>query len=211
MVDAVRCAIEVQNGLIERNAGLPPERRIEFRVGIHLGDVVEEADGDLMGDGVNIEARLESICEPGGVCLSSAAYEQVRDKLKYEFVDIGEKHLKNIARPVRAYAVTPAAIVAAAKSGAAVPSPAPKGRGVSARSGAILAGLVVAVLAAGAYAWHAGFAPRRSSSRAATPLAAGDEVSAVSGQAANFELARSNFGGFAPEIVLVCRRPEGHA
>src|SRR5271169_5258287 len=65
VVDAVRCAIEVQNGLVERNAGLPPERRIELRVGIHLGDVVEEADGDLMGDGVNIAARLESICEPG--------------------------------------------------------------------------------------------------------------------------------------------------
>ena len=65
MVDAVRCAIEVQNGLIERNAGVPPERRIEFRVGIHLGDVVEESDGDLMGDGVNIAARLESICQAG--------------------------------------------------------------------------------------------------------------------------------------------------
>ena len=65
VVDAVRCAIEVQNGMVERNAGLPPERRIEFRVGIHLGDVVEEADGDLMGDGVNIAARLEGICEPG--------------------------------------------------------------------------------------------------------------------------------------------------
>ena len=68
MVDAVRCAIEVQNGLVERNAGLPPERRIEFRVGIHLGDVVEESDGDLMGDG--IAARLESIAKPGAICLS---------------------------------------------------------------------------------------------------------------------------------------------
>ena len=73
VVDAVRCAIEVQSGLAERNAGLPPEKRIEYRVGIHLGDVVEEADGDLMGDGVNIAARLESICEPGGVCLSEDA------------------------------------------------------------------------------------------------------------------------------------------
>jgi adenylate cyclase len=70
VVDAVRCAIEVQNGMVERNAGVPPERRIEFRVGIHLGDVVEESDGDLMGDGVNIAARLESIAEPGGICLS---------------------------------------------------------------------------------------------------------------------------------------------
>ena len=74
VVDAVRCAIEVQNGMIERNAGLPPERRIEFRIGIHLGDVVEEADGDLMGDGVNIAARLEGIAKPGAICLSEDAY-----------------------------------------------------------------------------------------------------------------------------------------
>ena len=78
VVDAVRCAIEVQNGLIERNAGLPPERRIEFRVGIHLGDVVEETDGDLMGDGVNIAARLEGIAEPGAICLSEHAYGRLR-------------------------------------------------------------------------------------------------------------------------------------
>ena len=105
VVDAVRCAIEVQNGMVERNAGLPPERRIEFRVGIHLGDVVEESDGDLMGDGVNIAARLEGIADPNGVCLSSAAYEQVRDKLRENFVDLGHKELKNIARPVQAYAL----------------------------------------------------------------------------------------------------------
>jgi TolB-like protein/class 3 adenylate cyclase/cytochrome c-type biogenesis protein CcmH/NrfG len=105
VVDAVRCAIEMQNGMIERNAGLPPERRIEFRVGIHLGDVVEESDGDLMGDGVNIAARLEGIAEPGGICLSEDAYRQVRDRLPEEFIDLGEKDLKNIARPLRAYAV----------------------------------------------------------------------------------------------------------
>src|ERR1700728_119925 len=103
VVDAVRCAIELQNGMIERNTGLPPERRIDFRVGIHLGDVVEESDGDLMGDGVNIAARLEGIAEPGGICLSYAAYEQVRDKLTEEFSDLGEQSLKNIARPVRVY------------------------------------------------------------------------------------------------------------
>jgi adenylate cyclase len=76
VVDAVRCAIEVQQGLIERNAGLPPERRIEFRVGIHLGDVVEETDGDLMGDGVNIAARLEGIANPGAIYRSEDAYRQ---------------------------------------------------------------------------------------------------------------------------------------
>jgi TolB-like protein/class 3 adenylate cyclase/Flp pilus assembly protein TadD len=105
VVDAVRCAIEVQNGMVERNTGLPPERRIEFRVGIHLGDVVEETDGDLMGDGVNIAARLESIAEPGGICLSNAAYEQVRGKLGEAFVDLGDKALKNIALPVRVFAI----------------------------------------------------------------------------------------------------------
>jgi adenylate cyclase len=80
-------------------------RRIEFRVGIHLGDVVEEADGDLMGDGVNIAARLEGVAEPGAICLSEDAYRQVRDKIKETFTDLGEKELKNISRPVRVFAV----------------------------------------------------------------------------------------------------------
>jgi len=105
VVDAVRCAIEVQNGLVERNAGLPPDRRIEFRVGIHVGDIVEEADGDLMGDGVNIAARLQGLADPGGVCLSEDAYRQVRDRIGEGFVDLGEKALKNIARPMRVYAL----------------------------------------------------------------------------------------------------------
>jgi class 3 adenylate cyclase len=83
VVDAVQCAIEVQNGMAERNAGLPPERRIEFRVGIHLGDVVEESDGDLMGDGVNIAARLEGIAVPGAIYLSEDAYRQVRGGSPY--------------------------------------------------------------------------------------------------------------------------------
>jgi TolB-like protein/class 3 adenylate cyclase len=105
VVEAVRSAIEVQNRLAARNAGLPADERIEVRVGINLGDVVEEADGDLMGDGINIAARLEGFAEPGGICLSGAAYEQVRDRLKETFVDLGEKVLKNIARPVRVYAL----------------------------------------------------------------------------------------------------------
>ena len=113
VVEAVRCAMEVRSGLAERNAGLPADKRIEARVGIHLGDVVEETDGDLMGDGVNVAARLEGICEPGCVCLSAAAYEQVRDKLHVTFVDLGEKSLKNIGRPVRAY------MLRAAEDGAA--------------------------------------------------------------------------------------------
>src|SRR5208283_2905794 len=89
VVDAVRCAIEVQSAMAERNSGVPLEKRIEFRVGVHLGDVVEEADGDLMGDGVNIAARIEGVCGPGGVCMSGAAYEQVRDRVKENCVDLG--------------------------------------------------------------------------------------------------------------------------
>ena len=104
-VDAARFATELQSAMVERNAGVPGDRRIEFRVGIHLGDVVEEADGDLMGDGVNIAARLEGIAEPGGICLSEDVYRQVRDKLKEEFVDLGDHSLKNIARPVRVHAI----------------------------------------------------------------------------------------------------------
>jgi adenylate cyclase len=105
VVDAVRCAIEVQSGMIERNAGLPPERRIEFRVGIHLGDVVEESDGDLMGDGVNIAARLEGIAKPGAICLSEDAYRQVKARLDLAVIDLGPTQLKNIAEPVRVYSL----------------------------------------------------------------------------------------------------------
>jgi adenylate cyclase len=105
VVDAVRCAIEVQTGLIERNAGVPPEKRIEYRVGIHLGDVVEESDGDLMGDGVNIAARLEGIAKPGAICLSEDAYRQVKGRLEMSVSDLGQTQLKNIAEPVRVYSV----------------------------------------------------------------------------------------------------------
>src|ERR1700733_12197384 len=105
VVDAVRCAIEVQTGLIDRNAGVQPERRIEFRVGIHLGDVVEESDGDLMGDGVNIAARLEGIAAPGAICLSEDAYRQVKGRLDLAVSDLGPTQLRNIAEPVRVYAM----------------------------------------------------------------------------------------------------------
>jgi|SRR5271166_1364676 len=105
VVDAVRCAIEMQNGLVERNAGLPPDRRIEFRVGVHLGDVVEENDGDLMGDGVNIAARLEGIAKPGAIALSEDAYRQVKGRLDLSISDLGPKELKNIADPIRVYSI----------------------------------------------------------------------------------------------------------
>src|ERR1700681_4859985 len=105
VVEAVRCAIIVQNAMIERNADVAPERRIELRIGIHLGDVVEESDGDLMGDGVNIAARLEGIAKPGAICLSEDAYRQVSGRLDMEVTDLGPTHLKNIAEPVRVYSI----------------------------------------------------------------------------------------------------------
>ena len=105
VVDAVRCAIEVQNGMVERNAGVAEDRRIEFRVGVHLGDIVEEADGDLMGDGVNIAARIEGIAKPGAICLSEQAYWQVKGRLDLAVSDLGPTQLKNIAEPIRVYSL----------------------------------------------------------------------------------------------------------
>ena len=105
VVDAVRCAIEVQRAMVERNAGVAPDKRIEFRIGIHLGDVVEEADGDLMGDGVNIAARIEGIANPGAICLSEQAYWQVKGRLDLAVSDLGPTQLKNIAEPVRVYSL----------------------------------------------------------------------------------------------------------
>ena len=127
VVDAVRCAIEVQNGMVERNAGLPPERRIEFRVGIHLGDVVEEADGDLMGDGVNIAARLEGIANPGAICLSEDAYRQVSGRLDMAVADLGLTQLKNIERPIRVYSLQVGVPAQAKPSAEAKPSEKPPG------------------------------------------------------------------------------------
>jgi adenylate cyclase len=104
VLGAVRCAVEVQRGMVERNTEVPDEKRIEFRVGINLGDVIVE-DGDIHGDGVNAAARLEAIAEPGGICVSASAIEQVRDKIDITFADLGEQHLKNISRPMRVYGV----------------------------------------------------------------------------------------------------------
>jgi class 3 adenylate cyclase len=103
VVDAVRCAIEIQNAMVERNAGAPEERRIDFRIGVHLGDVVEESDGDLMGDGVNIAARLEGVAQPGAICISEDAYRQVKSRLNLRVSDLGATALKNIAEPVHLY------------------------------------------------------------------------------------------------------------
>jgi adenylate cyclase len=105
VVDAVRCALEAQHAMVDRNAGVALDKRIEFRIGIHLGDVVEESDGDLMGDGVNIAARLEGVCEPGAICLSEDAYRQVKGRLDLAVSDLGRTQLKNIAEPIRVYSL----------------------------------------------------------------------------------------------------------
>ena len=152
VVDAVRCAIEVQNGLVERNAGVPEDRRIEFRVGIHVGDVVEESDGDLMGDGVNIAARLEGVAKPGAICLSEDAYRQVKSRLDLRVSDLGLTSLKNIAEPIRVYSVEVGGAAQSRPADAVKAATATKPIGFV-RMGVGLAALLVLV-AAGAAAWR---------------------------------------------------------
>src|SRR6202048_5412362 len=106
VVDAVRCAVEIQRGMVDRNADIPEDKRISFRMGINLGDVIVEP-GDIFGDGVNIAARLEPLAEPGGICISGVVRDQIRGKLPYPFEDKGEQNVKNIARAVQGYAVRP--------------------------------------------------------------------------------------------------------
>lgn len=125
VVDAVRCAIEVQSAMVDRNVGVPADRRIEFRIGIHIGDVVEESDGDLMGDGVNIAARLEGVAAPGAICLSEDAYRQVKARLDMLVSDLGERMLKNIADPMRVYSLQVGVAAQAQAPTAAQPEPAP--------------------------------------------------------------------------------------
>ena len=104
VVDAVRCAVEVQRGMIDREPEVPEERRIRFRIGVNLGDVIAEEE-DIFGDGVNVAARLEALADPGGICVSRVVRDQVRDRLDYTFEDPGDQQVKNIARPVRVYRV----------------------------------------------------------------------------------------------------------
>src|ERR1700751_2911614 len=104
VVDAVRCAVEVQREMAERNADVPPDGRIEFRMGINIGDVIMKGR-DIFGDGVNVAARLEGLAEPGGICVNRAVRDQVRDKLDFSFEDMGDRQLKNIVRPIRVYRI----------------------------------------------------------------------------------------------------------
>jgi adenylate cyclase len=122
VLDAVRCAVETQRTMLDRDADVAEDRSIKFRIGVNLGDIIAEGS-DIFGDGVNVAARLEGLAEPGGVCISRMVRDQIRDKLAYPFEDLGEQTVKNIARPVRAYALSAAAV-------AALPSTSvPKGAG----------------------------------------------------------------------------------
>ena len=146
VVDAVRCAAEVQRGMIDREPMVSDERRIRFRIGVNLGDVIAE-DGDIFGDGVNVAARLEALAEPGGICVSGTVRDQVRDKLPYALDDMGEQSVKNIARPVRVYALRPEAV--ADLPARSVPFEAPRRRPTTfvAMAAAAAAALVIAVIA----------------------------------------------------------------
>jgi TolB-like protein/class 3 adenylate cyclase/Flp pilus assembly protein TadD len=141
VVDSVRCAVEVQRGMVEREADVLNERRIRFRIGINLGDVIADAD-DIFGDGVNVAARLEGLAEPGGICIARTVRDQIRDKLPYSFEDMGEQSVKNIARPVRVYALRPEAGADLASSIA--PTIRHRRRMVETIAAAVAAGLVIA-------------------------------------------------------------------
>jgi len=160
VVDAVRCAVEMQREMAERNAPISPERRIEFRVGINLGDIVAE-DHDIFGDGVNVAARLEALAAPGGICISQTVREQIRDKLPYPFDDRGDQLVKHIARPVRVFEMPPQAI-AATELVAAVHR-----RRIGLRARATVALIALVAAGAAAAAWWS------SAHRQQTPLAPG--------------------------------------
>src|SRR5215468_4388556 len=122
VVDAVRCAAEVQRGMLDREPDMPDEQRIRFRIGVNLGDVIAE-DGDIFGDGVNVAARLEALAEPGGICVSGVVRDQIRGKLPYPLDNRGEQNVKNIALPVRVYAMLSEAIADLPATGSPIAAP----------------------------------------------------------------------------------------
>jgi adenylate cyclase len=149
VVDAVRCAIEIQRGMIDRNADIPEDKSITFRIGVNLGDVIIDGD-DIYGDGVNIAARLEALAEPGGICISRVVRDQIRDKLRYPFEDMGEQSVKNIARPVRAFAMSAETV----GSTPLIAARAPMGRSRSLRR-AIIPASAIAAFCIALVAWWA--------------------------------------------------------
>jgi len=164
-VEAVACAIAIQHGVAGRNTGVAEDKRLIFRIGINVGDIISE-EGDIFGDGVNVAARLESLCEPGGLCISRAVRDQVRDKLPVAFDDLGEQQVKNIVRPVRAFGLAPAAI-------ASIPEIASQGVATSASRGRLwIIAAALAVMIAGGGAWWMVRAPRTEAPAPTTPITA---------------------------------------
>jgi class 3 adenylate cyclase len=162
-VEAVRCAVEIQEALKTRNDALPEARRLLFRIGVNLGDVMVKGE-DLLGDGVNVAARLESIAEPGGICISSSVYDQIAGKLNLGFVDAGQQALKNISKPVHVYRI--------AGTRAVAPAAPPRSRRLGTAVG--LSGLVAVVVALGV-AWQTGwFVPVAGDREQASATSAAD-------------------------------------
>src|SRR5215472_4669678 len=151
VVDAVRCAVEVQRGMADREPEVREERRIRFRIGVNLGDVIAEKD-DIYGDGVNVAARLEALAEPGGICISRVVRDQIRDKLPYPFEDKGDQSVKNIARSVRVFALRPEVVAELLPASAS--AAAPRRHGVTAGKVAA-AGAAVVIVVAGWLFWPA--------------------------------------------------------
>ena len=165
-VEAVRCAVEVQDALKTRNDSLPEDQRLQFRIGVNLGDVMEKG-ADLLGDGVNVAARLESIAEPGGICVSSSIYDQISGKLDLGFVDIGDQSLKNIQRPIHVYRVDRESRRATGSSATQTSRPA---------TATWLAGALAAIVVAAVLAWYFDLLPvSRQAERAGVPAPAADE------------------------------------
>ena len=170
VVAAVESAIAIQKMMVERNAGLAEGKRILYRIGVNLGDVLIEGD-DILGDGVNVAARLEQIAESGGICLSRSAYDHVRGRVEVNFIDVGEQRLKNIAEPVHAYSLSAEAIgLAPAPSPGALPS---RTRGFQAFGAMFAAALTLALLGAGWLGWRTWLLPREP---VATVVAVPDKV-----------------------------------
>jgi adenylate cyclase len=170
VVDAVACAVTIQRKMMERNSDVPDGKRIVFRIGINIGDIIIDGN-DIFGDGVNIAARLESTCEPGGLCISEIARDQVRDKLPLTFADCGEQQVKNIARPVRVFGLAPQAIAEAPELalGRLIPA--------KSRNRAMLAAaLALVIVLGGAAAWWALRHAAPSASQTAAPLPSSTDV-----------------------------------
>jgi adenylate cyclase len=178
VVDAVRCAVEIQRGMVDRNAETPEAKHISFRIGVNLGDVIIDGD-DIYGDGVNIAARLEALAEPGGICVARSVRNQIRDKLPYPLEDMGEQNVKNIARPVRADKITAAVVASTPLVALSMQSVLIPRRLIS--RPAIIAASAAAVIAIGAMAWWAW--PNRNSPMVSTqaPTATSPQTTPVIG------------------------------